>query len=659
MQEKKTDKSPYTVVSLFSGAGGLDIGFERHGFKVIWANDIDKDACDTHRLWSEAKVVEGDIGAIDFDTIPPSDVITGGFPCQGFSLAGPRKIDDKRNVLYKHFVDLVDKKQPYIFVAENVKGILTLGKGKILEAIIEDFSTRGVGYDVFPSLVNAADYGVPQDRFRVVLLGIRKDLGVKKYKFPQPFDYQVTIWEALKGLDRPQKEDICQGAFSSRYMSRNRKRAWNQVSYTIPAMSKQVTLHPASPDMEKVAKDVWRFGTGGETRRFSWQEAAAIQTFPKNMLFVGDLTSKYKQIGNAVPVRLAEVIAMDVKRILDHVKGSPSAILQEDVKLENHAKKTTAKQTEKGKAFEYACLKALEQWLDKNQIIWKEQSNKALKTANKFYSDLDNELREKMNLASNAAVKMLERLEPQFTDKEIKEPIILRIQEDAKGIAGDVRDIVCERTGEQWEIGFSCKHNNTAVKHSRLSKRIDFGKQWFGTPCSEEYFKEIEPIFTFLEQGRKEGQMWKEIDKKEDIVYVPLLNAFTKELERLITLYKEEIPKSLICYLLGRNDFYKIITQDGKRQSVLQGYNLYGTLNKSTNHKKAMNKVHALKLPTKIFDISFKEHSKNTVIVTCDGGWALSFRIHNASSRVEPSLKFDIQLTGIPQALHSQIEPWE
>lgn len=653
VKQEKKNVTPYTVVSLFSGAGGLDLGFEKQGFKVIWANDINKDACDTHRLWSKAEVVEGDIGAIDFETIPPSDVITGGFPCQGFSLAGPRKIDDKRNVLYKHFVDLVEKKQPYIFVAENVKGILTLGQGKIMEAIVEDFATRGIGYEVFPTLVNAADYGVPQDRYRVILLGIRKDLEIKKYKFPEPFDYKVTLREALKDIEEPTSSDICQGAFSSRYMSRNRKREWNEVSYTIPAMSKQVTLHPSSPNMEKIGKDMWSFGNNGETRRFSWQEAAAIQTFPKNMVFVGDLTSKYKQIGNAVPVKLAEVIAEDVKKILD-ISSNLKLPLQQ-----NKKQSSVSKQTEKGKAFEYACLKALENWLDDNQVIWKENSNKALNTAQKFYCDLDDDLREKMQQASKTAIKMLERLEPQLMDKEITDPIILRIQEDAKGIAGDVRDIVCERKSKNWEIGFSCKHNNTAVKHSRLSKRIDFGKQWFAKACSDDYFNEIEPIFSDLEAYRLLGKKWNEIDSKEDNVYVPLLNAFMKELKRLICIYKDEIPKSLVCYLLGKNDFYKIITQDGKKQSILQGYNLYGTLNKSTKSIKPTNKVHLLKLPSKIYDISFKEKSKNTIIVTCDGGWALSFRIHNASSKVEPSLKFDIQLTGIPQALHSQIEPWE
>lgn len=304
----------FTMVSLFAGAGGLDMGFDNSGFKTIWANDLDKDACKTHKLWSDAEVIQGDISKIDFVDIPNSDIITGGFPCQGFSLAGPRKIDDARNALYKYFVKLVEIKQPYVFVAENVKGILTLGDGAIMEAIIEDFSSRG--YNVFPSLVNAANYGVPQDRWRVIMIGFRKDLGINSYEFPKPFETKVTLADVLKNMPVPKISDICQGSFSSRYMSRNRKRKWNEVSYTIPAMSKQIAIHPSSPDMKKISEDCWVFGQGSETRRFSWQEAAAIQTFPKDMVFIGSLTSKYKQIGNAVPVKLAEVVGNDIRTIL-------------------------------------------------------------------------------------------------------------------------------------------------------------------------------------------------------------------------------------------------------------------------------------------------------------------------------------------------------
>lgn len=313
LEHKKKNK--YTIVSLFAGSGGLDMGFENQGFKTIWANDIDKDACITHKTWSNAELVQGDISKIDFNNIPESDVITGGFPCQGFSLAGPRKIDDKRNVLYRYFVKLVKEKQPYAFIAENVKGILTLGDGAIIEAIVEDFSEKG--YIVFPNLVNTADYGVPQDRWRVIMLGFRNDLGITEFELPKPFKKRVTLKEALKGMPEPNQNDICNAAFSSRYMSRNRKRSWDDVSYTIPAMSKQVTLHPSSPDMEKVGEDEWKFGDNGVTRRFSWQEAAIIQTFPRDMQFAGNLTSKYKQIGNAVPVKLAEVVAKELKTLLD------------------------------------------------------------------------------------------------------------------------------------------------------------------------------------------------------------------------------------------------------------------------------------------------------------------------------------------------------
>ena len=271
----------FTAASLFCGAGGLDIGFERAGFKTVWANDFDKDACKTYEMWSGATVVCGDITKIDAKSIPDVDVCLGGFPCQGFSLSGPRKLDDSRNKLYHHYVRIVKAKQPLMFVGENVKGLLTMGGGQIMEAIIQDFSD--CGYDVYYKLLNAMDYEVPEDRARVIIVGFRKDLGVKQFDFPVPRGFRVTM---------------------------------RDVSYTIPAMAKQVTLWPGSPDMVKLDKDLWRFGEGGETRRFSWREAAAIQTFPADMEFAGDLTSIYKQIGNAVPCRLAEIIATHLYGVL-------------------------------------------------------------------------------------------------------------------------------------------------------------------------------------------------------------------------------------------------------------------------------------------------------------------------------------------------------
>ena len=317
LNKEKLEMREFTAISLFCGAGGLDIGFERAGFKTIWANDFEPDACKTHENWSDAEVVCGDIAKVDINTIPDADVILGGFPCQGFSLSGPRKIDDSRNVLYKHYVEIVKHKKPLMFVGENVKGILTMGEGKIIEAIIDEFSQ--CGYDVYCELLNSRNYEVPQDRERVIICGFRKDLGIKHFEYPRPRNYIVTLKEALKNIPKPTEEEVCMAPYSSRYMSRNRKRNWDEVSYTIPAMAKQVTLYPGSPDMQKVDKDLWEFGKEGETRRLSWREAAAIQTFPPELEFYGDLVSKYKQIGNAVPVKLAEIVATHLYGLLANI----------------------------------------------------------------------------------------------------------------------------------------------------------------------------------------------------------------------------------------------------------------------------------------------------------------------------------------------------
>ena len=304
----------FTAISLFCGAGGLDIGFERAGFRTIWANDFDPDACKTHRGWSHANVVCGDVAKIEATDIPDADIMLGGFPCQGFSLSGPRKIDDSRNVLYRHYVRIVKEKKPLMFVGENVKGLLTMGNGEIVEAIVDDFA--GCGYKVFKKLLNAKDYGVPQDRERVLIVGFRQDLGITDFAYPVPRNYTVTMGDVLKNLPPAKDDEVCNQPYSSRYMSRNRKRGWDDVSYTIPAMAKQVTLWPGSPDMRKLGKDLWEFGEGGVTRRLSWREAAAIQTFPPSIEFYGDLTSIYKQIGNAVPVKLAEIVATHLYGVL-------------------------------------------------------------------------------------------------------------------------------------------------------------------------------------------------------------------------------------------------------------------------------------------------------------------------------------------------------
>ncbi len=304
----------FTAASLFAGAGGLDMGFDNAGFKTVWANDVDADACRTHEKWCKAETVCGDIGKVGQDSIPCTDVILGGFPCQGFSLSGPRKLDDSRNVLYKHYVRIVKEKQPKMFVGENVKGLLTMGNGEIMDAILRAFSE--CGYHVFYQLLNARNYEVPEDRERVIIVGFRKDLGIERFDYPAPRNHIITLRKAIGNMPQAKPEDICDAPYSSRYMSRNRKRGWDETSYTVPAMAKQVTLWPGSPDMVKNGPDDWSFGKEGTTRRLSWRECAAIQTFPPDLEFAGNLTSKYKQIGNAVPVRLAEIMASHLYSIL-------------------------------------------------------------------------------------------------------------------------------------------------------------------------------------------------------------------------------------------------------------------------------------------------------------------------------------------------------
>lgn len=196
-------KRKMRIASLFCGAGGLDIGFHRAGFETVWANDFNGDACDTFRKWCpSATVVCGDIGKIDEFELPDDiDVMLGGFPCQGFSLSGPRKLDDKRNSLYRNYVRMVRAKMPKAFIGENVKGLLTMGGGQIVDAIIADFSD--CGYEVRYKLLNAKDYGVPEDRQRVIIVGFRKNLGIDDFSYPAEHRHIVTLREVLGSVPEP------------------------------------------------------------------------------------------------------------------------------------------------------------------------------------------------------------------------------------------------------------------------------------------------------------------------------------------------------------------------------------------------------------------------------------------------------------------------
>ena len=320
--------------------------------------------------------------------------------------------------------------------------------------------------------------------------------------------------------------------------------------------------------------------------------------------------------------------------------------------------------TEHGKAYEYACLVALRDYLtDKTKGKVTVLLSDALRTAQHAFdkAKIEGES-EKLIMAANAAARVIFRLEPQleFGNGDL----LLGIQKDAKGMSGDVRDVVCIRDTSGWEVGISCKHNHHAVKHSRLSDTIDFGKEWFGVPCSREYFAEIVPVFESLRIARREAiergsavPLWNNMSDKAERYYMPVLNAFLKELQRLSTSHKG-IPAKLVEYMLGRYDFYKVITDDAHKTTRVEAINIAGSLNREANGHRSLVDVARLKLPSRFYYMGFVPGSNNTIEIVCDEGWALNMRIHSASSKIEPSLKFDVTLKSLPSSIHAQVEPW-
>lgn len=320
--------SDFTVISLFCGCGGLDLGFELAGFRVLWANDNNQDAIETYHLnLPQAEAICTNVQKIDPSTLPDADVLVGGYPCQGFSLGGCRRLDDPRNALYVQYSRILQAKRPPIFLAENVKGLLTMGGGEVIEQMASEFAEKG--YNVQYQLFNAKNYGVPQDRERVILVGVREDLDLE-FRFPAPthgpgtlFPYETlrnAIWDMQ---DEP--GEWYDGHYTSRYMSRQRKRSWDDVSFCIQASAEQNALHPAGEPMHHIGKDLWEFA-GGTNRRLSVGECKVIQSFPREFQLMGDLKSRYKQVGNAVPPLLARAMANHIHLALERTPSAATVI---------------------------------------------------------------------------------------------------------------------------------------------------------------------------------------------------------------------------------------------------------------------------------------------------------------------------------------------
>lgn len=309
-------------------------------------------------------------------------------------------------------------------------------------------------------------------------------------------------------------------------------------------------------------------------------------------------------------------------------------------------------QSESGKAFEYSILKEFKEKLDSltNVEVIK---NVALTTAQQCFDTFSKQEQGRYLLTASFAVNFLIDIEPRLSnDVGINDILQLEILTDYQGQLGDVRDIIVVRLLQKWEIGVSAKNNHKAVKHSRLSNKIDFGEKWLGIKCSQTYFDEIRLIFNPLNKMKTESnskQKWITLANKEDNIYIPILNAFKKELYRIYKMSPAQVASGLIEYLVGTKDFYKVIK--GVNKVEIQAYNLHGSLNLPFANIEPKFKTPKINLPDQLVDISFKKNSKTTLIVTFNNDWRLSFRIHNASSRIEPSLKFDINLLKSPNIL--------
>lgn len=365
----KYDPNKINILSLFSGAGGLDLGtelsainnfFGKREFEesyrnkdifhkyaneiinVVYSNDNFRAANLSYKNNLIANGVQDTRDVRKVTHFPKSDLMLGGFPCPGFSAAGPRLLDDPRNFLYIHYIRALMDSEPLVFIAENVKGLMTMAHGQVLKQIKEDFAAAG--YFVTAQLLNAKNYSVPQSRERVFIIGVRNDLHKEyQYEYPLPITGTlqaplVTLKEAIGDLPKNPK-DVFDSDYSSIYMSRNRKKFWNDVSFTIQASGRQAPQYPGGEPMKKVSKDKWVF-QGNLNRRLSVRECARIQTFPDWFVFSdgnkgnvkenNKLNEQYKQIGNAVPVLLAKSVTSPVLKYLIHKLGISKNIKKDE-----------------------------------------------------------------------------------------------------------------------------------------------------------------------------------------------------------------------------------------------------------------------------------------------------------------------------------------
>lgn len=669
------------VISLFSGCGGLDLGFEKAGFDIPVANEYDKTIWSTYKVnHPNTHLIEGDVRQITKEDISKYikgevDGIIGGPPCQSWSEAGALKgIKDARGQLFYDYIRILKEFQPKFFLAENVSGMLAERHSLAVKNILEMFDEAG--YNVTFSLVNAKDYGVAEERKRVFYIGFRKDLNIE-FGFPmgstkddaRKITLRDIIWDLQenavpsgeKNHHNPEavnNNEYFTGAYSSIFMSRNRVKSWDEQAFTVQASGRQCQLHPQAPKMVKVGQNDCRFVEGQEHlyRRMSIREIARVQGFPDEFKFIyEDTDTAYKMIGNAVPVNLAYEIAVAIKKYLEgkatEVKVDNGVIDAKEV----NERKVSTKSNDQGRAYEYAWMETIYAALSELRQT-KVIENSSLLANRKAWDIMDEEMQAIFMTSAEAAIDTIIELEPKLLENN--DLLTIEFQKDDKGIKGDVRDIVIRRKDISWEIGLSIKHNHDAIKHSRLGHKLDFGQEWFEIPCSDTYWERVRPIFEKLKVEKENGTRWSDVEDKNQNVYIPLLQAFIDEVKRA---YEKDstMPRKMIEYLIGVEDYYKIVSKDNKRLTVIHTFNMHNTLNQPGINRISAISVPIVELPTRLVALEFKPGSENTVEMYLNNGWQLSFRIHSAKSTVEPSLKFDVQFVGMPISVLSIECKWK
>ena len=336
------------IIDLFCGIGGLSLGFEQAGFEVVSAIDMWADAVKTYNHNRKEKVAKV-MTVEDFNKVLLPEIIKdyhitgiiGGPPCQGFSTVGRRNIDDPRNKMYLEFYKSVKIANPDFFVIENVKGMLTLNKGAFVNDLLERFGINGLGYTISYQLVNAADYGIPQNRYRVFYVGIKN----KKFEFPEPFSYKLSAKDGISDLlnsDNTHYGSEPQNDYQ-RIMRGEQLHPFNQdyTNHTEQTV-KIISMIPDGGNIRDLPREYWEIrkynkafermssirpsntiDTGhrnyfhyAEPRIPTLRESARLQSFPDNFEVLGTRGSQYKQVGNAVPPMLAKIIAINIKKLL-------------------------------------------------------------------------------------------------------------------------------------------------------------------------------------------------------------------------------------------------------------------------------------------------------------------------------------------------------